>query len=289
MPDRGVLISEALRGESAFLIDHSGARVMASLHPLADLAPRDVVSAAIEAHLARTGEAHVFLDARHFGAEKWSHHFPSILQMCRDRGIDPVTEPIPVRPAMHYLCGGISADLDGTTDVPGLYAVGEVAGTGVQGANRLASNSVTEGLVAGQRLGAMLVGDRFGWTAGTPIRRGTGPLTAPCALPDLHRAMDTAVAVHRTAAGLSAALDTLARLPGTNLLNHASLDAENLRTVGTLIAAAALARTESRGCHRRADHPEPSPRWVRRLSQRLIDGRIRFGQESVIHDEEAAA
>lgn len=287
--DRGVLISEAVRGEGAFLTDRSGARVMAGLHPLADLAPRDVVSAAIEAHLARTGATHVFLDARQFGPEKWTNHFPAILRMCRDRGVDPITEPIPVRPAMHYLCGGIAADLDGTTDVSGLYAVGEVAGTGVQGANRLASNSVTEGLVAGQRLGAMLVGDRFGWTAGTPVRRRTGPLTEADSLPALHRAMDAGAAVHRTAAGLRATLDTLASLPTTETLNEATLDAENLRTVGTLIAAAAMARTESRGCHRRADHPEPSARWIRRLTQKLIDGRIRLGQQPVSYDEEAAA
>lgn len=286
--DRGVLISEAVRGEGAFLTDHSGARIMAGQHPLGDLAPRDVVSAAIEAHLARTGEPHAFLDARLFGAKKWSAHFPSILQMCRGRGVDPVTEPIPVRPAMHYLCGGIAADLNGTTDVPGLYAVGEVAGTGVQGANRLASNSVTEGLVAGERLGAMLVGDRFGWTARESVRRGAGPLTAPDSLAELQRAMDRGAAVHRTAAGLQATLRVLASLPATDTLEAASLDAENLRTVGMLIAAAALARTESRGCHRRADYPEPTARWVRRLSQKLVDGRVRFGQEPVRHDEEAA-
>lgn len=237
--------------------------------------------------MARTGEAHLFLDARHFGAEKWTNHFPSILEMCRDRGVDPITEPIPVRPAMHYLCGGIAADLEGTTDVSGLYAIGEVAGTGVQGANRLASNSVTEGLVAGERLGEILVGDRFGWTAGDPVRRGEGPLTDPAALPDLRAAMDAGAAVHRTDQGLRATVDALANLPATETFDHAGLDAENLRTVGSLIARAALARTESRGCHRRADYPEPSPGWLRRLTQRIIDGRLHLGQQA-IKDEEAA-
>ena len=165
--DRGVLISEAVRGEGAVLVDDRGVRVMAGHHPLADLAPRDVVSAQMQAHMAARGSSHLFLDARHLGADGWQQRFPSILALCRDRGIDPVTEPIPVHPGAHYLCGGIEADLDGRTGLPGLYAVGEVAGTGVQGANRLASNSITEGLVAGHRVAQLI-------HAGTPPHvRGT--------------------------------------------------------------------------------------------------------------------
>ncbi|WP_432558114.1 L-aspartate oxidase [Granulicoccus sp. GXG6511] len=283
--DRGVLISEAVRGEGAFLIDRTGARVMQGLHPLADLAPRDVVASSMEAHMARTGEPNLFLDATHFGADKWESHFPSILGMCRERGVDPVTEPIPVRPAAHYLCGGVSADLQGTTEVPGLYAVGEVAATGVQGANRLASNSVTEGLVAGERLGALLVGDRFGWTPAETVRRAAAPVTDPAALVDLRRATDEGVSVHRTDAGLRAALRTLAELPATDDFCHESLDAENLRTVGTLVATSALARTESRGCHRRADHPQQVPAWVRRLALRL-NGGLRIRQEPINAEED---
>ncbi|NLT28851.1 MAG: FAD-binding protein, partial [Propionibacterium sp.] len=145
--ERGVLISEAVRGEGAVLIDHAGQPVMAGVHPLADLAPRDVVSATMHAHLQRTGEPHLFLDGTGLGAEVWRSHFPTIRQMCREHGIDPVTDPIPVQPGAHYLCGGVAADLTGRTSVPGLYAVGEVAGTGLHGANRLASNSVPEALV----------------------------------------------------------------------------------------------------------------------------------------------
>lgn len=286
--DRGVLISEAVRGEGAVLIDGTGARVMQGLHPLADLAPRDVVAASMEAHLVRTGEPHLFLDATHFGPETWASHFPSILAMCRDRGVDPVTEPIPVRPAAHYLCGGISADLQGATTVPGLYAVGEVAATGVQGANRLASNSVTEGLVAGERLGALLVGDRFGWSTSAWVRRDVAPLTDPAALEDLRRATDVGVAVQRTDQGLRAALSTLGGLPATEEFGHEALDAENLRTVGTLVATAALLRTESRGCHRRADHPRPVRGWVRRLALHLTAGRLRVDQEPIIAQEEIA-
>lgn len=285
--DRGVLVSEAVRGEGAFLIDHAGERVMAGLHPLADLAPRDVVAAAMEAHMARTGEPNLFLDATAFGKEKWESHFPSILAMCRERGVDPITEPIPVRPAAHYLCGGVAADLQGTTDVAGLHAVGEVAATGVQGANRLASNSVTEGLVAGERLGALLVGDRFGWAPAQSVRRDAAPATDPAGLAALHTAMDRGVAVHRTDAGLRDALATLAELPATDDFTNASLDAENLRTVGTLVASAALTRTESRGCHRRADHPQSVPVWVRRLTQRLVGDRIRLGQQSIAPQEDA--
>src|SRR5699024_3312337 len=122
--------------------------------------PRDVVSAAIIAHLARTGEPHAFLDATAFGAKVWEQHFPGILRLCRDRGIDPVTQPIPVHPAAHYACGGVVADLAGRSSLPGLFAVGEVAATGVQGANRLASNSLTEALVAGDRVGALLTSGR---------------------------------------------------------------------------------------------------------------------------------
>src|SRR5699024_6831965 len=129
--DRGVLVSEAVRGEGAILRDRSGRPVMAGVHPLGDLAPRDVVSAAMAAVLLRDGGAHLFLDGTHLGAAGWQRHFPTILGLCRERGIDPVVEPIPVRPAAHYHCGGVAADLDGRTSVPGLYAVGEVAATGV--------------------------------------------------------------------------------------------------------------------------------------------------------------
>ncbi|GAA4893909.1 L-aspartate oxidase [Tessaracoccus lubricantis] len=153
---RGVLISEAVRGEGAFLVDSRGHRIMAGVHPLEDLAPRDVVSAAIIAHLDATGQPHAFLDATHFGAAKWETHFPGILQLCRERGVDPVTQPIPVHPAAHYSCGGVAATLDGVTSLEGLFAVGEVAATGVHGANRLASNSLTEALVMGDRLGRLL-------------------------------------------------------------------------------------------------------------------------------------
>ncbi|MGZ4457202.1 MAG: L-aspartate oxidase, partial [Nocardioides sp.] len=141
------LISEAVRGEGAFLVDDAGDRFMTGLHELADLAPRDVVAKAIMRRMRETGAEHVWLDARHFGPEKWQRRFPTILAVCRSHGVDPVTELIPVAPACHYASGGVATDLHGRTSVPGLFACGEVACSGVHGANRLASNSLLEGLV----------------------------------------------------------------------------------------------------------------------------------------------
>ncbi len=270
--ERGVLISEAVRGEGALLVDDAGRRIMDGVHPLGELAPRDVVSAAIIAHLERTGAPHVWLDATFFGRDRWAHHFPGILALCRGRGVDPVTELIPVHPAAHYSCGGVAADLHGRTSVPGLFAVGEVAATGVQGANRLASNSLTEALVAGDRVGALLAAGA-GRVAGEPTPRAVLNAVDPSAVPGIRAWMQREAFVSRSAEGLGAlraALDAVPRVAGP--VDDATLTAANLHTVATVIAAAAAERTESRGCHRRTDHPDTSPGWVRRLSVRLDAG-----------------
>ncbi|MFC9885179.1 L-aspartate oxidase [Streptomyces libani] len=148
------LISEAVRGEGAHLVDADGTRFMVGRHELAELAPRDIVAKAIMSQAHEQGVEHMYLDGRHFGAQMWETRFPTILAACRSHGIDPVTEPIPVAPAAHYASGGVRTDLRGRTTVPGLYACGEVACTGVHGANRLASNSLLEGLVFAERIAA---------------------------------------------------------------------------------------------------------------------------------------
>jgi L-aspartate oxidase len=174
------LISEAVRGEGGILLDAAGQRVMKGVHPQEDLAPRDIVAAAISERMAQAPagvDDHVYLDARHI--EKFEERFPSITASCLDAGIDPRTELIPVAPAAHYVCGGVKATLNGTTALQGLYVVGEAACTGVHGANRLASNSLTEGVVAGTRVGRAL-----SWSlppVATPsVRLFDASLFAPC-------------------------------------------------------------------------------------------------------------
>ncbi len=153
---RQLLVSEAVRGEGAVLIDADGNRVMAGKHPREDLAPRDVVAATMAARMAELGVDHLYLDARHLGEEKLLRRFPTIVAGCRSAGVDPVTEPIPVAPAAHYACGGVRSDMAGRTSLLGLYVVGEVACTGVHGANRLASNSLLEAMVVARRLARLL-------------------------------------------------------------------------------------------------------------------------------------
>ncbi|WP_020380141.1 L-aspartate oxidase [Nocardiopsis potens] len=255
------LVSEAVRGEGAFLLDTAGRRIMEGVHELGDLAPRDVVASAIAAAMAETGTDHVLLDARHFGAEKWRRRFPTILASCRAHGIDPVTEPIPVSPAAHYSSGGVQVDLSGRTAVPGLYAVGEVARTGVHGANRLASNSLLEALVFAERIAASIAADPPAPAAAAGPGDGHDDrvpgLVDPAVVPELRALMSRYAGVVRDRVGLDEARRGLARLaeagsaePGTE-----AWEAANLLTVAALITAAARRRSESRGSHRRSDLP----------------------------------
>jgi L-aspartate oxidase len=265
-----VLVSEAVRGEGAVLVDRSGRRIMPGAHPLADLAPRDVVSATVAAHLAATGEAHVWLDATALGADHLAHRFPGVLRACREAGIDPVREPIPVAPAAHYTCGGVVAGLDGATTVPGLSAVGEVACTGVQGANRLASNSITEGLVAARRCAARLATELL--PAATPLAPGHGRAVDPKGRNVITTATTRHAGVVRDADGLTrlgALLGDVPILPADRPLDLAAVEATALHTAATLLATAALARPESRGCHRRSDASATRPDWQVRLVHRL--------------------
>ncbi|MEV8393414.1 MULTISPECIES: L-aspartate oxidase [unclassified Streptomyces] len=286
------LVSEAVRGEGAHLVDADGVRFMLGQHELAELAPRDIVAKAITRRMREQGADHMYLDARHFGAAMWETRFPTILTACRAHGIDPVTEPVPVAPAAHYASGGVRTDLRGRTTVPGLYACGEVACTGVHGANRLASNSLLEGLVFAERIAADIAADfAAGGTADSTADGTTDsapppvepsattvllPLIAPEARAGIQRIMSEGAGVLRSAGSLgtaAAALEAVyeqaqdhdgpgkAAVPGVE-----SWETSNLLCVARVLVAAALEREETRGCHWREDRPERDDAdWARHL------------------------
>lgn len=277
------LVSEAVRGEGAYLVDADGVRFMTGQHELAELAPRDIVAKAIMRRMQEHGTQHMYLDARHFGAEMWEQRFPTILAACRAHGIDPVTEPIPVAPAAHYASGGVRTDLHGRTTVPGLYACGEVACTGVHGANRLASNSLLEGLVFAERIADAVIGaaaEPAGNGPGIPVP-ATGPLQPAEARYEIQRIMTDGAGVLRSAESLSRAAAALEALYATALTEletqgktavpgTETWEATNLLCVARVLVAAAQRRAETRGCHWREDHPDRDDAdWRRHLVVRL--------------------
>jgi L-aspartate oxidase len=275
-----LLVSEAVRGEGAVLLDAVGRRVMEGVHPLEDLAPRDVVAKAIAIRMAEGAggiDDHVFLDATRIGAEKLLHRFPNIVARCRDHGIDPVRDPIPVAPGEHFSCGGIWTDRNGRTSLAGLFGVGETACTGVHGANRLASNSLLEGLVYGERVGAQLMLNlpAHAEPLATDVAMAGGETLWGMARASIASTMSRFAAVRRTADGLAEADEALAlHRPGAHLdAGRSGWEATNVAAVSAALLAAATQRTESRGCHWREDHPDTSDSWkVRIVTTMTPDG-----------------
>ena len=275
------LISEAVRGEGAILFDAAGERIMQGVHPQEDLAPRDVVAAAISRRMAQAPagvDDHVFLDATSIG-EHFVERFPFITKSCLTVGIDPRADRIPVAPAAHYTCGGIVSNLDGTTEVDGLFAVGEVAYTGVHGANRLASNSLTESLVVGTRVGRNLAWQLPKRVAVDESAHDNGVgLIDDTSRATVRTTMSKHVGVLRKPEGLQTAIDTLAEVAAQSssdvVATRRNFEATNILMVATAVAATALARTESRGCHRRTDTPDQRDVWKRHLSVSIDGGSL---------------
>jgi L-aspartate oxidase len=261
------LLTEALRGEGAVLVDDRGDRFMRSEHPDAELAPRDVVARAIWRRLS--SGRRVFLDARRAVGDAFPRRFPTVFQMCREHGLDPRTEPLPVTPAAHYHIGGVQVDLHGRSSLPGLWACGETAATGVHGANRLASNSLLEALVFGRRVAQDIKSVwkprriKREWGLLPPVGALEGAEPVKSKIRDL---MWNRVGLVRDRDGLEEALSMLAVWEAKVT---ASAQVRNMLLVGRLVAAAALQREESRGVHYRSDFPQTSPDWQRHLVQVL--------------------
>ncbi len=273
------LLTEALRGEGAYLRDRSGLRFMPEYHPLAELAPRDDVSRAIATQMAKTQHPCVYLDLAHLDPQLIRRRFPGIDRLCRGFDLDIARDRIPVRPGAHYMIGGVTIDDDGRTTLPGLWAAGEVTSSGLHGANRLASNSLLEGLVYGARAAEDI--------AHSLEAAGPRPLEVPpiraLAVRESHEPLDLAdirdslralmwrsVGITRDARGLAEAADQVdfwcRYVLGQVFDDPAGWTLQNMLTVSRLMIAAAAAREESRGVHFRRDFPDPDPLWAEHIT-----------------------
>lgn len=264
------LISEAVRGEGAILLNDAKEQFMVGVHPLADLAPRDIVAKAIMSQMIKSGARHVWLDVSKVA--NFSERFPNIYQSCIDHGINPDRDLIPVAPAAHYASGGVRVDLAGRSSVPGLYACGETACTGVHGANRLASNSLLEGLVFAARIADDIHLTLRKLKREEPVMMSSSEvLIAPEARTEIANAMSVGAGVIRTRTSLESTAQHLDKIGETNSDKPCveAWEATNLLTLAKVIVASALIREETRGSHWREDFPNESENWLRRIVENM--------------------
>ena len=272
------LITEAMRGEGAHLIDASGRRFMPDYDERAELAPRDVVSRAIVEQMEKTRQPSVFLSLSHLDADHVRKRFPGIARTCAEFGIDIATDPIPVRPGAHYMIGGVTVDHDGRTTLPGLWAAGEVTSSGLHGANRLASNSLLEGLVYGAHAGAgasaAALEEADTYRAIPLTNAPTEPHAEPLDLVDIRNSLRSlmwrSAGVKSTGPQLADAAETIRRwcryVLSRQLADPAGWELQNMLTVASLMVSSDLAREESRGVHLRVDFPErDDAHWRRHI------------------------
>jgi len=278
---RRLLISESLRGEGAILRNLKGEHFMPKYHEMADLAPRDVVSRAILEEIKKTNSDHVYLSLEKIEQSKIKHRFPTIYEGCLKYGIDITKDKIPVSPAAHYSMGGVKIDTNAQTNVPGLFAAGEVSSAGVHGANRLASNSLLDGLVFGHRAGISAIKNTLSFTMRNPdyfknykrqrAKTIKGKLTKKQAeklLQELKHMMWNNVGILKSGEGLQQALEKLDQMElklQFTPRHDAEIELKNMVLVSKLIAKAALERTESRGAHYRTDFPKENNKWKKHL------------------------
>ncbi len=282
------LISEALRGEGAVLRDSKGERVMEGLHTLADLAPRDIVAREVLKRMHDQGVDHLFLDARSI-ASTMNRHFPTISASLVTQGIDPSRDLIPISPASHYSIGGVRTTVNGETSIGGLYAVGEVASVGIHGANRLASNSLLEGVVFGRRIAQRIADQPRSPTNTLEPQLFQRPSNDPITVnrDEMRQAMDRDAGVVRSRESLQRLLSYLKPIARKSaVLDQASIETMNMVLLDQLMVQGALARNESRGAHFRADFDQLSDLWqVRHLYHRGTDGSLELAKSDELKSE----